>query len=343
MYTEYVFDNKKYEESLKTIKSHLYDIVSSEEKKIASLRERAFSDGGELNQEALQALYVQEDERLRGVMASGERLVKAIQSVDACSKDLKKIDQANVDQKKAVQSIAPVFEPAEATPVLAAQPQAALTPTSMDDIADALVKDDGDALAAQAEAKDSTVSTSGVGTMTDEIIASAQEGVIANPVIPVQAEEPVIVADVPAAGEADAKEQEDTSNHLIMAYNDSLSTVTDVASDNAAGNEVATAEVAAMPNPEAAVAVSGDAIIFRKRSKDAPKGAMISGVQAQKLRASCATNEALLRSKGVLETSYSGEKQLEAMMNEANELYAQGKMAEAQEKIEQMSAMSKGM
>ena len=50
-----------------------------------------------------------------------------------------------------------------------------------------------------------------------------------------------------------------------------------------------------------------------------------------------------MNAKGILQSSYSGEKQLEAMMAEANDLYSQGKVAEAQDKIEEINAYTKGM
>ena len=63
--------------------------------------------------------------------------------------------------------------------------------------------------------------------------------------------------------------------------------------------------------------------------------------QSMKLKASESTQAALLSAKGVLQSSYSGEKQLEAMMEEANALYAEGKVAEAQDKIDEISIYSK--
>ena len=108
MYTEYVFENKAYEVALRDIKSILFDIVSQEEKNIAVLRERAFSDTSVVNAPAMQSLFVQQDERLRAVLGISDQLTRAIQEVDACSKQLRLIDQKTVQQVLAAQQAQPV-------------------------------------------------------------------------------------------------------------------------------------------------------------------------------------------------------------------------------------------
>ena len=97
MYSEYVFENKRYEVALTNIKATLFDIVTQEENKIAKLREEMFSPDKSDIQEELQALFVQEDSSLREVLSLSEQLTKALQQVDSCSRDLKQIE----DQKLA--------------------------------------------------------------------------------------------------------------------------------------------------------------------------------------------------------------------------------------------------
>ncbi len=492
MYTEYVFENKSYEVALRDIKSILFDIVSQEEKNISALRERAFSNVSAVNAPAMQSLFVQQDERLRNVLGISEHLTRAIQEVDACSKQLRLIDQSTVQQvlasqqaqsvpktqeaptiqesvgnalqanateepvaEKAADAVAeePVVvatveeeKPAE---VVAESVKEASAPTSMEDIADAMEVDEGDALSSEAE----EAAQSGISTMTDDLIAAhseeeaapeepaiiiSEDAEIANPVIPVEqtagkekvaegeqekgqhesliikyndeistikdepteapAEEKAAegeqeegqhesliikyndeistIKDEPTEAPAEEKaaegEQEEGQNEsLIIKYNDEVSTIPDEpASEEEAEEEKAEATseqpvltpiteshpteatsteeatpVAAAPAAEATTTTDAipDSFMFRKRNADAPRGIMISKDQASKLKGSLAVQTALLNAKGVLQSSYSGEKQLEAMMAEANDLYSQGKVAEAQDKIEEINAYTKGM
>ena len=455
MYTEYVFENKSYEVALRDIKSILFDIVSQEEKNISALRERAFSNVSAVNAPAMQSLFVQQDERLRNVLGISEHLTRAIQEVDACSKQLRLIDQSTVQQvlasqqaqsvpktqeaptiqesvgnalqanateepvaEKAADAVAeePVVvatveeeKPAE---VVAESVKEASAPTSMEDIADAMEVDEGDALSSEAE----EAAQSGISTMTDDLIAAhseeeaapeepaiiiSEDAEIANPVIPVEQtagkekvaegeqeegqhesliikynDEISTIKDEPTEAPAEEKaaegEQEEGQNEsLIIKYNDEVSTIPDEpASEEEAEEEKAEATseqpvltpiteshpteatsteeatpVAAAPVAEATTTTDAipDSFMFRKRNADAPRGIMISKDQASKLKGSLAVQTALLNAKGILQSSYSGEKQLEAMMAEANDLYSQGKVAEAQDKIEQINAYTKGM
>ena len=99
MYTEYVFENKKYEVASREIKATLFDIVTTEEEKIAQLREKAFVDANDPRRAAeLQNLYVQQDACLREILSISDKLTKSLQRVDACSRKLKQIEDKNVAQ-----------------------------------------------------------------------------------------------------------------------------------------------------------------------------------------------------------------------------------------------------
>ncbi len=464
MYTEYVFENKAYEVALRDIKSILFDIVSQEEKNIAVLRERAFSDTSVVNAPAMQSLFVQQDERLRAVLGISDQLTRAIQEVDACSKQLRLIDQKTVQQVLAAQQAQPVQqakpeqqvqeapalqesvenalqgnateepvkekedEPAVEEPVVVETIQEGeasdttdepvievSSPTSMDDIADAMAMDEGDALAPEA----AEAEKSGISTMTDDIIAAhsgedeasedpaiiiTEDPVITNPVIPVETpaaetndgekHESLIIKynddistipeepseeTTPAEGEqAEGEESKKQHESLIIKYNDEISTIpeepTEEATEEKAEKAQATApaeepvltpmtetspaettpvaedapvveetETAPVAEETATTDSIPDSFMFRKRNADAPRGIMISKDQSSRLRGSLSVQTALLNAKGILQSSYSGEKQLEAMMEEANALYSQGKVAEAQDKIDEINTYTKGM
>ena len=98
MYTEYVFENKKYEVALRDIKATLFDIVSTEEAKIAELRTKAFSPEQEYVQAELQELFVRQDDCLRAILNISNRLTDALKKVDSCSRELKQIEDHNVAQ-----------------------------------------------------------------------------------------------------------------------------------------------------------------------------------------------------------------------------------------------------
>ena len=95
-------------------------------------------------------------------------------------------------------------------------------------------------------------------------------------------------------------------------------------------------------------------LVFKKRNDDAPKVIMISGKQSKNLKGSLPTQEALLSAKGffkidkqpiegeVVEDSdvTSKQEQIEEMMNQANELYAAGKVDEAQSMMNKVSTLN---
>lgn len=121
MYTEYVFDNKKYDVASRDIKATLFEIVTTEESNIAKLREKAFIDATDPQEAAeLQNLYVQQDACLREILAIADKLTKSLQRVDACSRKLKQIEDKNV-----AQIIANIRDVNEAQQLMAIQNQPA--------------------------------------------------------------------------------------------------------------------------------------------------------------------------------------------------------------------------
>ena len=98
-------------------------------------------------------------------------------------------------------------------------------------------------------------------------------------------------------------------------------------------------------------------LIFKKRTNDLAKAILTSGKQNTSLRASLATQEALLKARGFfdnlnesnLETQLVANgllpgdinSQIEQMMNQANELYTAGKVEEAQAMYDKISELNK--
>ena len=77
MYTEYVFNSKKYDVASREIKATMFDIVASEETKIGKLRDLAF--GGDIDPEKaskLQDLYVKQEDLLREFLKRVKFFVK---------------------------------------------------------------------------------------------------------------------------------------------------------------------------------------------------------------------------------------------------------------------------
>ena len=165
MYTEYVFNSKKYDVASREIKATMFDIVASEEAKIGKLRDLAF--GGDIDPEKasqLQDLYVKQEDLLREFLKRGQVFCKKLQELDNCTKTFKQIESG----KKVVEVKEPTKENQEAA--IAAENSVAVSPAEE-------IFDEGDALAAK-EAQ--------------ELEAQAEsnpEPVISNPLIPI--EEPV--------------------------------------------------------------------------------------------------------------------------------------------------------
>ena len=174
MYTEYVYDIKRYEVASREIKATLFDIVATEESKIAELREKAFVDATDAQLAAdLQQLYVQQDACLREILAISDKLTKALQRVDSCSRKLKQIENKNTAQiiatiqENAYTQQVPQQPVAQEQPqIIQEQPQIVaqeeIVPDKKNEVVEepVLIADEGDAVAAQNEEKGVTGATS---------------------------------------------------------------------------------------------------------------------------------------------------------------------------------------
>ena len=96
MYTEYVFDDKKYEVASKNLKSILFDIVNAEGSKLADIRQKiAEADDSGLREQLIDLCNRQEVVLLR-VLNISNHLTKALQSLDSFSKDVKTIENQSI-------------------------------------------------------------------------------------------------------------------------------------------------------------------------------------------------------------------------------------------------------
>ena len=95
MYTEYVFENKKYEVALRDLKATMFDIVSKEESNISKLKAKADGVDGE-HQKELEELFVRQEACLKSLLDLTAQIESTLQKVDSCSRDLIQIEDKNV-------------------------------------------------------------------------------------------------------------------------------------------------------------------------------------------------------------------------------------------------------
>lgn len=119
LYSEYFYENRKYEFFIREIQSALFKIVATEEGNIDKLREKAFTDTDDPKVAAeLQNLYVQWDGCLRSLIAVSDELTKAVQRLDTCSRK-----QAQIEDKNIAQIIAHVRDMNESQQLMPVQVQ----------------------------------------------------------------------------------------------------------------------------------------------------------------------------------------------------------------------------
>lgn len=101
MAAEYVFDNKDYDFSVRNLKATMFDIVASEEAKIAALQERISSENNEVLQARLIELLSLQSSCLGDIVRITNSLVETTQQLDSYSSELKKIDIEIINNKLA--------------------------------------------------------------------------------------------------------------------------------------------------------------------------------------------------------------------------------------------------
>ena len=419
MYTEYVFENKKYEIASREIKATLFDIVAQEEEKIGDLREKAFVEENEAAiASELQALYVQQDSFLREILAISDKLTKALQRVDSCSRKLKQIESktsaqtivreniaqtmknsttvkqeptrkpVNVNQEEKPVMVQPATE--EIKPVVKEEPVMEV-PTTVNvgetkegaasvDVPDIVMSFDDAEYARKQEMKateenkeETVVMEVPVNTASEStnppLITPVEEPMIVTeevekPVEIIQ-EEPVAVIQeepteviqeeptltlIPEEKPVEENTQEEPMLTIIPEEQPALQTTEEVVEKPLVSDGDVLIPIATEFDKDEQELK----LVFKKRNDDAPKVIMISGKQSKNLKGSLPTQEALLSAKGffkndkqpiegeVVEDSdvTSKQEQIEEMMNQANELYAAGKVDEAQSMMNKVSTLN---
>jgi len=96
MFTEYIFENKKYELAVRDLKATLFDIVAIEEAKLSSIEEKIEGEYKPERKEELRELCSQQDECLKKVLTISNQLSEALIKLDSYSKSLKELEDENI-------------------------------------------------------------------------------------------------------------------------------------------------------------------------------------------------------------------------------------------------------
>ena len=98
MYTEYVFDDKKYEVASKNLKSILFDIVNAETSKLADIREKiAEADESDLRNKMIELCNRQESTIL-SILEVSNVLNSTLQTIDSFSRDLRNVENESLTE-----------------------------------------------------------------------------------------------------------------------------------------------------------------------------------------------------------------------------------------------------
>ena len=127
MYTDYVFENRKYDIALRDVKSILFDIVMSEQEKVTSIISKVKTTGNEELQEKLLMLCNEQGECLRNLLEISNSFSENLQLLDSYSRELKKIENKNIaniiSEIRSENANAKKKKKAPETPVVQEQPQ----------------------------------------------------------------------------------------------------------------------------------------------------------------------------------------------------------------------------
>lgn len=94
---EYIFENRKYDMALRDVKATLFDIVSAEEAKIASLMDKIYKSNDADYQAQLVDVCNAQDECLKRVLKIFSELEKTLKKLDSYSRELKHIENDNLN------------------------------------------------------------------------------------------------------------------------------------------------------------------------------------------------------------------------------------------------------
>lgn len=96
MFTEYIFENKKYEVAIRDLKSTLFDIVAIENAKLSDIEMRLSREFNPEVHEELQVLYEKQNTCLKRALEISGELSDSLMELDSYSKELNKLENGNV-------------------------------------------------------------------------------------------------------------------------------------------------------------------------------------------------------------------------------------------------------
>ena len=207
MYTEYVFENKKYDIALRNLKATLLDIVTAEEAKLFDLKTKANDTEDVDKQRELEELSVKQNGYLHSLLELVSRMETSLQQIDSCSRELKQIEDQSVAQIIAkVQDGEFVEEKGELSKPAAAIPNPAVeeefhTPIMENEDFNSMVPN------------------------VEYVSEAAPIGEVTNNVETATAAEPAIVEVTPTEEVTASPEPVMQTEEAVMEYHDDLSTV----------------------------------------------------------------------------------------------------------------------
>lgn len=96
MFTEYIFENRKYEVAVRDLKSILFDLVAIENGKLSDIEMRLSREINPDMQNRLQALYEKQNACLKRALEISSELSTSLMELDSYSKELNKLEKGNV-------------------------------------------------------------------------------------------------------------------------------------------------------------------------------------------------------------------------------------------------------
>ena len=108
MFTEYIFNNKKYEYVVRDLKATLFDIVVSEEAKIDEVKKRVDTENSAERKSELQNLCEQESLCLKRVVEMASELTETLKVLDSYSRDLETLNDQMISDLISNTSMNPV-------------------------------------------------------------------------------------------------------------------------------------------------------------------------------------------------------------------------------------------
>ena len=98
MYTKYVFENQSYEEAIRDLKATLFDIVALEVGKLNELEEKIYNTMSIDRRQELEELSMKQQSCVNDILEKVSTLAKSVELLDSYSKNLKDIENANIQE-----------------------------------------------------------------------------------------------------------------------------------------------------------------------------------------------------------------------------------------------------